>query len=39
VQRDDGRGTAVKENNDSGWSSDGMVIWLGRVTTIEMTFL
>jgi hypothetical protein len=30
VRRDDERGTAVKENDDGGWSSDDMVLWLGR---------
>jgi hypothetical protein len=30
VQRDDGRVTAIKENDDNGWSSDGVVLWLGR---------
>jgi hypothetical protein len=30
MRRDDGRGTTVKENDDSGWSSDGVVFWLGR---------
>jgi hypothetical protein len=30
VQRDNGRGTAVKGNNSGGWSSDVMVLWLGR---------
>jgi hypothetical protein len=30
VLRDDGCETAVKENDDGGWSSDGMVFWLGR---------
>jgi hypothetical protein len=30
VWRDAGRGTVVKENNDDGWSSDGVVLWLGR---------
>jgi hypothetical protein len=28
MQRDDGRGTTVKENNDDGWSSDDVVLWL-----------
>jgi hypothetical protein len=29
VWRDDGRGTAVKGNDDDGWSSDGkMETWL-----------
>jgi hypothetical protein len=30
VWRDDEYGTAVKENNGGRWSSDGMVLWLGR---------
>jgi hypothetical protein len=30
VQRDDGRGTVVKGNDGGGWSSDGVVLWLGR---------
>jgi hypothetical protein len=30
VWRDDGRKTTVKGNNDGGWSSDDMVLWLGR---------
>jgi hypothetical protein len=30
VWRDDGRGTAVKGNGDDGWSSNGVVLWLGR---------
>jgi hypothetical protein len=30
VQRDDGHGTAVKGNDSGGWSSDGVVLWLGR---------
>jgi hypothetical protein len=29
VRRDDGSETVVKENDD-GWSSDGVVLWLGR---------
>jgi hypothetical protein len=28
--RDDGRETSVKGNDDSGWSSDGVVLWLER---------
>jgi hypothetical protein len=27
--RDDGHETMVKENNSGGWSSDGVVLWLG----------
>jgi hypothetical protein len=30
VWRDDEHGTAVKGNNVGGWSSDGVVLWLGR---------
>jgi hypothetical protein len=30
VQRDHRRGTAVKGNDSGGWSSDGMVLWVGR---------
>jgi hypothetical protein len=30
VLRDDERGMAVKLNYDSGWSSDGVMLWLGR---------
>jgi hypothetical protein len=30
VQRDDGRETAVKGNDDNGWSSDDVVLWLRR---------
>jgi hypothetical protein len=29
-QRDVGRGTTVKRNNDDRWSSDGVVLWLWR---------
>jgi hypothetical protein len=28
--RDDGHGTTVKENDNIGWSSDGMMLWIGR---------
>jgi hypothetical protein len=28
--RDDEYETAVKENDDGGWSFDGVVLWLGR---------
>jgi hypothetical protein len=28
--RDDGRGTTVNRNDSSGWSSNGVVLWLGR---------
>jgi hypothetical protein len=30
VWRDDERETAVKGNDDDGWSFDGVVLWLGR---------
>jgi hypothetical protein len=30
VQRDDGRETMLKGNDGGGWSSDGMVLFLGR---------
>jgi hypothetical protein len=30
VRRDDERGTVVKGNDGGGWSSDGVVLWLGR---------
>jgi hypothetical protein len=30
VRRDDGRGTVVKENDGGGWSSNGVMRWLGR---------
>jgi hypothetical protein len=30
VRRDDGCETAVKENNGDTWSSDSVVLWLGR---------
>jgi hypothetical protein len=30
VWRDDERETMVKGNDDEGWSSDGMMLWLGR---------
>jgi hypothetical protein len=36
VRRDDGHGTVMKGNDDSGWSSDDMV---GRVAKVEMNFL
>jgi hypothetical protein len=29
VQKDDGCETVVKGNDDYGWSSDGVVLWLG----------
>jgi hypothetical protein len=29
VWREDGRETAVKENDSDMWSSDGLVLWLG----------
>jgi hypothetical protein len=31
MRRDDGCGTAVKGNDGSKWSSDGMVLMLGRI--------
>jgi hypothetical protein len=30
VRMDDGRETVVKRNDSGGWSSDGVVLWLGR---------
>jgi hypothetical protein len=50
VQRDDEHETVVKGDNNNGWSSDGVVLWLGRrqngdvvewwrVGKVEMTFL
>jgi hypothetical protein len=30
MRRDDGRETAEKQNDDDRWSSDGVVLWLGR---------
>jgi hypothetical protein len=30
VWRDDGREITVKWNDDSGWISDGVMLWLGR---------
>jgi hypothetical protein len=30
MRRDDERKTTVKGNDDTGWSSDGVVLWLGR---------
>jgi hypothetical protein len=30
IWRDDGRGMAVKGNDDGGWSSDGVMLYLGR---------
>jgi hypothetical protein len=30
VWRDDGHGTTVKGNDDSGWSFDGVVLWIVR---------
>jgi hypothetical protein len=30
VRSDDENETIVKENNDGGWSSDSMVLYLGR---------
>jgi hypothetical protein len=31
VRRDDGHETAMKGNDGDGWSSDGVVLWLGRI--------
>jgi hypothetical protein len=31
MRRDDVRETVVKGNNDGKWSSDGMMLWLGRM--------
>jgi hypothetical protein len=28
--RNDRRGTMIKENDGSGWSFDGVMLWLGR---------
>jgi hypothetical protein len=36
VQRDNGRTTAVKENDDDGWSSDDVVLWLERRQNINV---
>jgi hypothetical protein len=30
VRRNDEHGMTVKENNDDGWNSDVVVLWLGR---------
>jgi hypothetical protein len=30
IRIDDRRETTVKGNNSGGWSSDGVVLWLGR---------
>jgi hypothetical protein len=30
IRIDDGRGTTVKRNDDGGWNSDGVMLWLGR---------
>jgi hypothetical protein len=30
LRRDNGHETAVKGNDGGGWSSDGLVLWLGR---------
>jgi hypothetical protein len=30
VQRDDGHGTMMKGNDDGGYSSNGVVLWLAR---------
>jgi hypothetical protein len=31
VQRDDECTAVVKKNDDSGWSSDGVMLWLGKM--------
>jgi hypothetical protein len=36
VWRDDVREIAVKGNDDEGWSSDGMVLWLRRRQNRDM---
>jgi hypothetical protein len=36
VWRDNERRTTVKENDDSGWSSDGVVLWQGRRLNWDM---
>jgi hypothetical protein len=30
VRGEDGHGMVVKENDNGGWSSDDIVLWLGR---------
>jgi hypothetical protein len=30
VRRDDEHVTVIKGNDDGGWSSDGVVLWLGK---------
>jgi hypothetical protein len=51
VRSDDGREIVVKENDGGRWSSDGVVLWLGRkqnrdavgwwgrIVKVEMIFL
>jgi hypothetical protein len=39
VQMDDGRGMAVKGNDGSGWSSDGVVLLLGRKQNGDVVFM
>jgi hypothetical protein len=34
--RDDVRGTVMKRNDGDGWSSDGVVLWLGRRQNEDM---
>jgi hypothetical protein len=34
--RDGGRGTAVKGNDDDEWSSDGVVLCLGRMQNVDV---
>jgi hypothetical protein len=38
VQRDDKREMAVKGNDGGGWTSDDVVLWLGRGGKMEMWF-
>jgi hypothetical protein len=35
VRRDDECKIVVKENDGNGWSSDGVVLWLGRRQNID----
>jgi hypothetical protein len=36
VWSDDRRETTIKGNDDSGWSSDSVVLWLGRMQNRDM---
>jgi hypothetical protein len=36
VERDDVCGTTVEGNDGGGWSSDGVVLWLGRRQNRDM---